>query len=185
MEFSYRVSEQDFREAQKALSRYTWRRDRKRIALWSVILLGLLVLWTIVHQGNLQLKLAIRRLLESGQSSLFGHGPILPISALGLIVLLVWIAGAGKREARRNFLKSSASKGEFAISLTPEELTIRNSEGGSSNVPWSSIEFWTEGADVIVLVFRSGVDALISLGRASEQQRRELRSMLSDVLPRR
>lgn len=138
-----------------------------------------------MHQGNAQLQPALGGFLEDGRSFLLGHGPLVPMLSLAFIAFLVWLAGAGKREARKNFVRNTASKGESAISLTSEGLTIRNSEGGSSNVPWSGLEFWLEGANVIVLVFRSGVETLISLGMASEQQRNELRAILTQVLPKR
>ena len=185
MEFSYRVSEQDFREAQRVFNRYTWRRDRSQIFLWTCIVLGLLLLWGIVHQGNAQMEPLGRSLRQDGRSFLLGHGPLVPMLAVAFIVWLVWLLRAGQREARKGFLKNPSSKGEFAISLAPEGLTITNTAGTSSNAPWSSYEFWIEGTNVIVLVLRSGLQFFINVDTASQEQRNELRAILAQVLPKR
>jgi hypothetical protein len=185
MKFSYRVSEQDFREAQRVFNRHTWRRDRSQIVLWTCIVSGLLLLWAFVHQGNAQLEPPGRSFLQDGRSFLWGHGPLVPLLAVAFIVWLVWLLSAGQHEARKNFVKNPNSKGEFAISLAPEGLTITNTTGTTSNAPWSSYEFWIEGTNVIVLVLPSKLQFIISVGMASKELRNELRAILTQVLPKR
>ena len=173
MEFSYRLSGQDFREAQRVFSSYTLRRDRNKIVLWTCILLGLL---------------ALRGFLLDGRWFSLGHGPFVPMLAVAIIVGLVSLIVAGQRKARKNlknFLESPTSKREFAINLTPEGLTIADNAGTSLMDPWSSYEFWIEGSNVIVLVLRSGLQSYISVSTASKEQRSELRAILAQALPKR
>ena len=107
---------------------------------------------------------------------------------VAFIVWLIWLLVAAQRKARKNlknFQESPLSKDEFAISLTPEGLTIANTAGDSRNEPWSSYAFWIEGSSVIVFVLRSGGQVPISVRTASIEQRSALRAILAQALPER
>jgi hypothetical protein len=184
MNFNFQVSEQDFREAQRVYGKYTLRRDRGKIILWASILLVLLLLWVFMQQGSVDFEPLVRNLRENGWHLLLGHGHLLPLT-VGVIVGLVWLFVASQRQARKNFSKSPTSQGEFAISLTPEDLTVSNSAGTSSKDSWNLFELWLEGKNVIVLVSRSGNQFVISVRMASAEQRSELCSLLANVLPKR
>jgi len=201
MEFSYRVSEQDLREAQNAISGQDWRENRGKVIVWAAIVTVLLLLWVAVHQwSNNQHLMENRSLtavqtfrqdteqrsfLEDGKSFVFGHGPLFPLSGLAFAGWLVWVVGEGKRKARTDFLKSPIAQGEFHIHLAREGLQVTNTAGASSSMAWNVYDHWIESPNVVVLILRSQQQFLISIRAASEQQRGELRTLLNQVLPKR
>jgi len=75
-------------------------------------------------------------------------------------------------------------QGEFTVSVTPQSISIRNTEGTSFTSVWSVYERWREGKNLIVLIFRSGGYSTLNIAGLSEFQRDELRGILAAALPK-
>jgi hypothetical protein len=88
-------------------------------------------------------------------------------------------------QVRRLYRKDPLMRGQFAVSITPASIAIKNTAGTSSQSGWDIYDFWREGRSVIILVMHSSAYFILSLAELSEAQRGELRGILAAALPKR
>jgi hypothetical protein len=193
MEFSYIVSEADFRQAWRLERRTSSRSSFKTAAFWISIMICLLMLYKAI-QPNRQQSPASSHLSVSQTSvnqpagqvttlsdSLQRVGPFLVIAGVWIIV----VTGLVPMRLRYLYRRDPRMKGQFTVKITPNYITTENTAGTSSRSAWNVYEYWCEGKNVIVLMFHSGAYSILSLGGLSSPQRDELRSILTAALARR
>jgi hypothetical protein len=188
MQFSYQVSEADYRRAFKLR---TSGRNFKILMFWAFILVCLLMLWAVVSKTNARnSEDSAPPVTQSDQDSqapapgktsmsrslLMNLGPV--VLVVGVLVFLRPMI------LRRAYRKDPAMQGTYTIDLTPGAISIQNTSGFSTEAGWNLYDFWKQGKGVIILVGKSGTFFILSIARLSEPQREELRGILSAALPK-
>jgi hypothetical protein len=191
MEFSYKIKEAEYRQAWKLRKKSIFSRVQKGIFLfvgfWAFLLICLMLLWGAV-QSTTPPSIAAQHPQ---------HQPVSIVHLLGGLALNVGPFFAlfgiwafvkfrqGPVSWRRSYRNDPLMQGEFAASIMPDFISIRNSVGTSSRSGWSIFEYWREKKDVILLVFRTGEFSILGPTGLSEAQRDELRAILTVALPKR
>lgn len=196
MQFSYNVSEEQYRRAVKLrLRRSSGPRLFKIAMFWVFVLVCLLMLWTVVtrnagtpansnstqssDQGSDTTETSSPP-ASAGHAFLINVAPFLLIGGIWVFMLVRLVpAKLGKL-----YRKDPSMQGTYTLDVTPACLTIHNSAGLTSNMSWNLYESWLESKDLITLQMKSTALFLISLAGLSEPQRDELRSILTSVLPK-
>jgi len=186
MEFSYQVSEAEYRSAWKLRCRSHRSKIVKTAMFWVFLLVCLMLLWGFVQHGVQQAPIPQEQVAEPASS---GHSTTELVTNVGPFVLLagVWtfmIVRLGPGRLRRLYRKDPSMQGQFTVNIAPGTFAIQNSAGWTSHTGWNLFEFWREGKDVIVLVFHTGTYYILCLSGLSEAQRAELRGIISLALPK-
>jgi hypothetical protein len=199
MEFSYRISETDYMRAmQLRRGPSVESRTLRTILFWVFILVCLVMLWTVVERSANQrgVEAPAQTAPTSSPEATGNPAPATTTSpARALLVnvgpfvvfICAWIfvlKRFGPTTLRRLYRKDPAMQGEFTVSVTPQSISIRNTEGTSFTSVWSVYERWREGKNLIVLIFRSGGYSTLNIAGLSEFQRDELRGILAAALPK-
>lgn len=192
MEFSYRVTEAEYRSAWKLRRRQSGRPLFRLVMFWVFILICLMLLWAVVSRSGNQPNDSQNRVVTQQQQNpqeadaspvpalLFNVGPF-------IILICVWVYLVFLRvpiQLRRAYQKDPMMQGLFTLTIEPASITIRNSAGTMFQSGWNVFENWREGRGVMVLLLRSGATSIISLAGLADHQRGELRSILSAALPK-
>lgn len=202
MQFSYKVSEEEYRRACKLRFRGNFgSRTFKVLFFWVFVLVCLVVLWAIVTRSagtgrsdRAQNSSDSAQVLDQDssapqtsanppsivQSVVFNVGPFILIGAVWFFMLFRFVPG----RLGKLYHKDPAMQGTYTLEVTSASLTIQNTAGLTTNAGWNIYEYWLEGKDFIILVMRSTAYFIISLAGLSEPQRDELRSILASVLPK-
>ncbi|HEY2861839.1 MAG TPA: hypothetical protein VGJ21_25795 [Terracidiphilus sp.] len=165
------------------------------VVFWVFILICLMLLWVAVTRINDRTSEASpSSVAQSDQDShtpaaigTSRSSPLLGNVAPFAIMLGVWavaIFWMVPWSLRRVYRKDPVLQGVYTIDVTTNQLSIDNTAGISSQVQWRVYESWHEKNGVIVIRYKSGWFFIISLLRASDPQRAELRKILSEALPK-
>lgn len=196
MQFSYKVSEEDYRRAlQLRVARGIALNPRKLALFWVFVLICLVLLWTIVQpksrSGNPSSQPAVTEMEPPSPAANPHPKPMLHalIVNLGpfLLILALWMVMLGKSNSSRPahlYHRDPAMQGTYTLDVTPAAISMENTSGTSSKSVWNMYEYWREGNGVVILVMRSTAYFIISLAGLSEAQRNELRSILASLLPK-
>jgi hypothetical protein len=175
MEFSYRITNSEVREA---VWLHFWNLSRKLLvgALTLITLGDIFLIYSGVKsevaygEGVLQ---ALTSDSSIGQLEIF----FLLIAVFAVFfVVLPW-------RAVRRFRKFPGSDGDLHATVTLEQLEVRVAAAGSSCFTWPLYKFWREGKKVFIVVIRSGQYQLLPKVGLTQDQRDELRSILAAALP--
>lgn len=191
MEFSYRVSEADYRSAWK-LRQKAFRRPTFRLVMfWVFVLVCLLMLWTVVQKSaNLpdRPQNAVVTQEEPSQPKSQGSSAESLLANVGFFILFlgVWVylvALRVPRQLRRAYQKDPVMQGQFTVSIEPASITLRNTAGTLFQAGWNVYESWGQRQEVVVLFLRNGTASILNLAGLTDYQRNELRSILTAALP--
>jgi hypothetical protein len=190
MEFSYKISEAEYRQAWKLRKRTIFSRVQRGISLfvasWVVLFLCLIMLWLVVQatapptavtQHPQQHPVSFVHILGA---LVLNIGPFLAIMGMWVFIVL----GLPPLRLRRSYQRDPTMHGRFTVNITPQSISTQNTAGISSQTGWHIYEYWREGTDVIVLVFRSGTYFILGLSDLADLQRSELRGILTAALPK-
>lgn len=182
MEFSYRISEEQFQRIWR-LERTVGSRAsiRRMLLFWVLILVCLVLLWVIVERGAPAPPADFHPPLLPVQSAA-GWAAILPL--IGVAAAWIALFRLAPREHRSAYLKDPVMQGEFTVNINPQSISMRNSAGVNSQWNWNLYDHWRESRELILLVPRSGTNLPISLAHLPDFQRAELRSTIAQKLPR-
>jgi len=184
MEFSYRISETDYLNAERPL-KISKSSIVKTIMFWLIILACLMVLITWLQHSPQRAPVVqpptVHRVEPSRNAwdYIEGFGPLL--LAVGLWALTSVL---GPKLLRRRYKKDPAMQGQFTVTLTPESISIQNTAGISTRSGWDSYFGWYEAKGVMVLFSRPATRFLVSLAGLSDAQQNELRGILTAALPK-
>ena len=190
MEFSYQISESEFRRAWHIERKASSRASLKTAAFWISIMLGLLLLFKMIQPDRQLPGLSARQPavhaamdlpvsdIAAEPTALERVGPFLVIA--GIWILL--IGGMIPMRLRRLYRKDPRMQGQFTVNITPEFVSTENTAGTTSKCSWNVYDYWCEGKNVIVLAFHSGSYFILSLAGLSEPQQGELRGILTASL---
>ena len=190
MEFSYKISEAEFRRAWHVERRASSRASLKTAVFWISIMLGLLLLFKVLQPDRQLPGLSARQpavhaaMVEPAgnvtaePTNLERVGPFLVIA--GIWILIIW--GMIPMRLRRLYHDDPRMQGQFTVSITPEFVLTENTAGTTSKCSWNVYDYWCEGKNVIVLAFHSGSYFILGLAGLSEPQRSELRGILKTAL---
>jgi len=190
MEFSYKISESEFRQAWRLERRASSRSSLKTAAFWMLILLGLLLLYRMIQpnrdasglsaQQPVSRSAIIEPALSTSAQSMYLErvGPLLVLAGIWILI----VGGLVPLRLRRLYLKDPRLQGQFMVNITSDSISTENTAGTTSNCAWNVYDYWCEGKNVIVLMFHSGPYSILSLAGLSEPQRGELRGILGQAL---
>lgn len=193
MEFSYKVSEADFRQAWRLERKASSRSSLKTAAFWIFIMLGLLLLYKFIQSNGQQATAPNHSIV----SQAFLNQPPVPASTVSnslerfgpfLVLAGVWtllVAGLVPMRLRYLYRRDPRMKGQFTVKITPDSISTENTAGTRSHSSWHVYDYWCEGKGIIVLMFHSGAYSILSLAGLSNLQRDELRTILATALARR
>lgn len=190
MEFSFTVSESEFRQGWKLERRASSRSSLKNAAFWILIMLGLLLLYKLIEPGS-----GVPRVVAQGPvspfvvvrpvsneapepSTLARVGPFLVIAGIWFLI----VGGMVPMRLRHLYRKDPRMQGRFTVSVSPQGIETENTAGTTSTASWNIYDSWCEDKGIIVLMFHSGSYSLISLAGLAEPQRTELRRILAGAL---
>lgn len=190
MEFSFKVTESEFKRAWKLERKASSRSSLKNAIFWILVMLGLMLLYRMIassgHPAGISDQRAVVQALLSPpvhevaiEPSAFEHfGPILVIAGIWFL-LVGWMVPMRLRHLYR---KDPRMQGEFTVNITPDWIATENSAGTTSKTAWNVYECWCESKGIIVLRFYSGSYSMLSLAGLAEPQRDELRRILAGAL---
>jgi hypothetical protein len=187
MEFTYRISEEEYLRATKLKLKEALRLGRigKFIMFWVVILAGLMVTISFVqkyrNQSPTQQEIVESVPTETPTSQIIEN--VVPVIVIFGIMAFVIFRGV-PMQVRRMYRKNPMMQGQFTINITPESISTQNTAGTLSKTGWNIYDYWREGKNLILLVYHSGAYFLISLAGLSDAQRDELRGILAAALPK-
>lgn len=193
MEFSYKVSEADFRQAWRLERKASSRSSLKTAAFWVSIMICLLMLYKAIQPNRQQSPVSshlsvsqtsVNEPASQGTTlsdSLERVGPFLVLAGVWILIVTALVP----MRLRFLYRRDPRMKGQFTVNITPDSISTENTAGTSSRSAWNVYDYWCEGKDVIVLMFHSGAYSILSLGGLSSPQRDELRSILTAGLARR
>jgi len=187
MEFSYKVSEQEYAEAWKLKQKGGSRSAiLKTVMFWVFILVCLVLLWSVVNRSSRTAPVVDSPAptapadTSPSKALLVNAGPFIAVVAVWCFLLF----GARPILMRRRYRKDPSMQGQFTVDITPVSMSTKNTVGTSSTIGWNVCEFWREGKNVIILCFHSGAYFILGLTELPDPERAELRDILSAVLPK-
>ena len=154
MEFTVRITEQDYLDAYRLQRRSKWRMIGKFLAYASCALV-----WTIIggsfliqhfrSQDPERIDQAFAMRENFMPMSLFLTAYVL-LTAIGIPWLL-----------KRQFRKNRNLNADFFNQITAEGITQKSSQGSSSQTLWNAFKSWRESERVFILEFPSGLYLLL------------------------
>ena len=191
MQFSYRVSEADYRTAFKLRTSGFGGRTVKVIMFWVFILVCLLMLWAVVTKINGRSSEDSTSSVTQNDQDSQAPAPRATSMSIGLLINLAPVVLAvgvlvflRPMMLRRAYRRDPAMQGTYTVDLALGAISIQNTSGFSTEAGWNLYDFWKEGKGVIILVNKSGTFFVLSIAQLFEPQRAELRGILSAALPK-
>jgi hypothetical protein len=193
MEFSYTVSEAEYRQAWRVERKASSRSSLKTALFWILVMAGLMVIYIIAQPGDSQAGASDRPTVRqtsttepTGRVTAFTEsmeeaGPFLVLAGVWILI----VTGLVPLRLRYLYRKDPRMRGQFTVDITRDSISTDNTVGTSSKSAWNIYDYWCEGKGVIVLMFHSGAYSVLSLAGLSDPQRDELRGILCAVLPKR
>jgi hypothetical protein len=193
MEFSFQVTESEFREAWRVERKASSRSSLKTAAFWMLIMVGLLLLYRGIQpsrplpagfeQHRSPQASIVRPVSDVNTPSGFLErvGPFLVLAGVWTLV----VTGLVPMRLRYLYRRDPRMRAQFTVDITQNSISTENSAGTTSKSSWNVYDYWCEGKGVIVLMFRSGAYSVLSLAGLSEPQRGELRGILNAALQKR
>lgn len=193
MEFSFKVSEPEFRQAWKLERKASSRSTLKSALFWILIMLGLFLLYRLIQPGSRvpgmsDQRAATRAVLaesvsneDSVRTTLARVGPFLVIAGICFLI----VGGMILLRLRHLYRKDPRMQGDFTVDISRDGIVTKNTVGTTSKSSWNVYDSWCEGRGIIVLLFHSGSYSVLSLAGLAEPQRNELRGILAGALEKR
>jgi hypothetical protein len=193
MEFSFKVSELEFREAWRVERKASSRSSLKTAVFWISIMFGLLLIYRLLQPGQHQLGVTYLHATAQGAivapvnqttpapTVLERVGPFLVLSGLWILIVTTLVP----MRLKYLYRKDPRMQAKFTVNITPDFISTHNSAGTTSKTGWNVYDYWCEGKNVIVLTFCSGSYSILSLDGLSELQRNALRGILKASLRKR
>jgi hypothetical protein len=192
MEFSYKLTEDDFIRGVRLERKASSRSSLKTALFWMSIMGGLMILFASIRPGDHQApdstSAAVFSSAQPSPTTLAGKtaallqqvGPFLVIA--GLWILLV--KGLVPLRLRYLYRKDPRMQAYFVVELTGDSISTYNAAGTSSRSAWNVYDGWCECEGIIVLMFHSGAYSIMSLAGLSPLQQDDVRGILTAALPR-
>ena len=193
MEFSFTVSDAEFRRSWRLARKAPSRSSVKTAAFWIFIMIGMVLLYRYVQPSNHQ-SAAAYHLVFSRSSFVAAANRVASLSPFServgpfLVLAGVWVLVVGGLVPLRlhyMYRKDPRMLGQFSVNITRDSITTETSMGTLSKSSWNVYDYWSEEKGVIILIFHSGAYSIVSLAGLSEAQRDELRAILSAAIPKR
>jgi len=193
MEFSYKISEPEFRRAWRLGRKASSRSSLKTATFWVFVMACLMLLYSVIRPYGHQTDVSVHSSFsQSPQLSLvepasYDTPPSTLLERVGPFIVLagVWILVVGGLVPVRLhslYQKDPRMQGQFTVNITPDFIATENTAGTSSKSAWNVYDYWCEGKELVVLTFHSGAYSVLSLAGLDDAQRDELRGILSGAL---
>jgi len=190
VEFSFKVSETEYRRAWTLRTKGESRAGMlRKILFWVFILFCLMLVFAVVQMRSHRQRPVTEQPAATQQST----GKLVQDDNLGLALAInagpFVLLGVGwfflfGRLQRSQYRRDPMMQGQFTVNLTATAVSVQNTAGTSSQAGWNAYDYWSEGSGLIVLASRSNSCLILSLAGLSEPQRQELRGILSVALPK-
>lgn len=180
MEFTYKISEEDYVNAYILQAGNRSSALVKNISFWVLMAVCLLLLFGVTQ-----------RLIQSPADA-EDSAPIVMSSVVLNIFPAVVAAGFfiffrfffPKIRIRRMYRGDPALQSEITLNVTADSIACQSSAGSTSQSAWNIYKCWSEGRGIITIAYHSGVYFVVSLAGLSEPRRAELRAILAAALPK-
>jgi hypothetical protein len=165
----------------------------KIVVFWVFVLICLMLLWSIVQKTariDSRARESSTSQKDDAQAEPRATKSTSHLTTNVALFAGVWVVAytllrlAPGRRARRLYRDDPQMQGQFKVSVNAQSISTENTAGSASTCAWNICDYWREGRDVIILVFRSGTYFILGLSDLSETQRAELRGILTAALPR-
>jgi hypothetical protein len=197
MEFSYRISEDDYvrgcRMAMKAKRPSVF----KTILFWAFIVICLVLLFSVVSKSNHVAPASDSQYVAQDDAqtdvpapqistrNAFTNvaaqvGPFVFILAIWGFLFIYWIPNA----TRRRYRKDTNSHGILTVALDVESFALKSSLGTKYQSGWNVFTGWFEKDGIVLLGFPNGTFQFINVSGLSEAEREDLRGILATALPK-
>jgi hypothetical protein len=184
MEFTYRISEQEYLEAAR-LNRKSGLGSSLRKVLFGVFLmLCLLLLFAVFmkirseHPDNV-LETANHIASITLVPLLKQDAPGLAMVALAVLFAIFW----PRIRLQRMYRKLPALNGEVKALATAELFSVQSSTGSTSTTRWTDISTWCESDGLILLIHPSRIYQIVNVRQLPDRQQSEFLELLATALP--
>jgi hypothetical protein len=193
MEFSYRITEDDYVRGCKIALKSKGSKVFKVILFWALIVIVLTILFGVVqkytHSSDTQMSQTEPQPDSDQVQAPPSHpwaniaanvGPLVAVIAVWGFLLLYWLPNA----TRRQYRKDTNSHGIVTVALDGDSFAFQSSVGISLRAGWNAFKDWREKDGLVVLQYPAGTFQFLNVARLSEAELQELRDILTVVLPR-
>jgi hypothetical protein len=184
MEFSYKVSRDQYLRAKRLAVRpsfVSWLRRRVFVSFLLLFCLALLILVSQQHPSPVaSAPITQQTAHENFWATTISYVMFFAVLGVSGYSLL----GKGWLRDRRLYRDDPLMQGEITANITSDSISTRNSAGATSETRWNAFERWIERKDMVVVVMRSEANIILNIAALSEIQRSELRGILSTALPK-
>jgi hypothetical protein len=186
MEFSYRISEDDYVQGIKMARKLARKSIGKVIAFWAFIVVCLVLLFGVIaksnhHDGTVTIEPSSSSAAQvSTTDSLtklaVNWGPV-------VLVLAFWVFWI-PYQTRRAYRKDTNAHGEFTMTLDLQSVALRSTSGMSWQSGWNAFKGWREDKGILLLQYPSKTSQLVNIKTLSDPEREELKNILTAALPK-
>lgn len=181
MEFTYKISEQDFFRAAKLYRKSTANSKIRKILFVAFVVLCLVLLFAVVMKTR---DRSIEDIPPQQTSVSAGQiaqqiGPLVLIAVVLIVLVFVW----PRMRLRGIYRKSPVLQGTVTVQATLDTFSVETSTGSTSRTRWSDMKMWYESNGLILLIYPTKIYQIVSVKDLSEPQLQEFRSILTTALP--
>jgi hypothetical protein len=182
MEFSYRISEQEYIRAAKLYRKASFSSKVRKILFVIFVLFCLLLLFAVVMKTRqISDNDPLRQTFSVTAGQVVGQVvPLALILSLWFFIVLVW----PRRRLRGIYRKSPALQAEVTVEVTPDIFSVQSSTGSASRTRWTDMKKWYEAEGLILLIYPTKIFQIVNVKGLSEAQHEEIRGILAAALPR-
>lgn len=106
--------------------------------------------------------------------------PLLVIASGWALIFLVWVPYS----LRRRYRKDPIAQGDITVKIEPESFELRTANSLLQS-RWNVFKNWTEKKDFVLLRYYSGLFQILVVSGLNDDQRTEMKRILSNALPKR
>jgi hypothetical protein len=181
MEFTYRVSEQEFLQAAKLYRKSTANSKVRKILFAAFISLCLILLFAVVMKirNNPVEQVPQEQASVTAGQIIQQTGPLVLIGALWIFIIFFW----PRMRLRGIYRKSPALQGEVTVRAALDALSVQTSTGSTSRTSWGDLKSWHESNGLILLIYPTKIYQIVNVSGLPERERQELHGILTTALP--
>ena len=189
MEFTYRVSEEEYLRAHKVARGMQLRPSTgKTILFWVFVVVCLVLLFSVIQKSassHSEETMQARAQAPEVPTSVMVHNILVNIGPLALVpclwvgLWLFWIP----YKVRRQYRRDPNYHGEMTITLDADMVDVRSTTGFLWRNGWNAVDRWREKEGFLLLQMKSRGFLFVNVRNLSEPMREKMRSILAAALP--
>jgi hypothetical protein len=187
MEFTYRISEEDYVAARKLREKGS----KKRSIASVVTQLWLLTLYIFLILQASSLDVAPQGAGEPARMySIWGHivqgTLLLAFLALAFVSCrIIFLHVFRSRSIRRKYAREYRMHSDIVIRITPQDYWIHYTFGQVNSSGWNVFKCWEQDADLLLLYYPSNLFVIVKMTELNGEERAQLLGIVGGVLKNR